>query len=109
MNDYRNIDLHELALSDSDGDATLFIGRKSGWHSLAEERKAGSLGEIEVATRRLDSLVAAGVVPSRIDVVKIDVEGAEMAVLQGAEKTLASNRTITLLIDIHPHGWSRSG
>jgi FkbM family methyltransferase len=102
LNDYKNITLHEMALSDADGVATLFISPTSGWHSLAEERQAASCGEIDVQTRALDSVLMERAAIDSIDVIKIDVEGAEMSVLRGAEQTLAANRDITLLIDIHP-------
>jgi len=35
--------------------------------------------------------------------IKIDVEGAEMGVLSGAEKTLNTNHDLVVLLDIHPH------
>ncbi|MBU3925649.1 FkbM family methyltransferase, partial [Patescibacteria group bacterium] len=34
--------------------------------------------------------------------IKIDVEGSEMMVLQGAEEILKANKNIVLLVDIHP-------
>lgn len=102
LNDYGNIRLHEMALSDADGSATLFISNTSGWHSLAEERKAAARGEIEVQTRKLDTVMAENGLAGPVDVMKIDVEGAEMSVLRGAEAVLSSNHDMTLLIDIHP-------
>ena len=33
---------------------------------------------------------------------KIDVEGAEMSVLRGAEQLLTADHDLTLLVDIHP-------
>jgi hypothetical protein len=48
-----------------------------------------------VSTIALDEIVrASGLLP---DVLKIDVEGAELHVLEGASKTLASARPIVLL------------
>lgn len=37
-----------------------------------------------------------------IDVAKIDVEGAEMGVLEGMEKMLDGNKAMTLFVEIHP-------
>jgi FkbM family methyltransferase len=38
---------------------------------------------------------------SRVNWIKIDVEGAELDVLKGATRTLAANQNITILIEIH--------
>ena len=102
MNNYTNIQLFDLALGSSNGEATLYIGEKSGWHSLVPNQAGRGMGEIEVTTRTLDSLLDEINNPD-IDLIKIDVEGAEMEVLNGARETLSSNKDLTLLIDLHPH------
>ena len=35
--------------------------------------------------------------------IKIDVEGAEMEVLQGASAVIENNPSLTILLDLHPH------
>jgi FkbM family methyltransferase len=52
------------------------------------DRRAGT---IQVEARRLDSVVAAAGI-DRLDLIKIDVEGFEWPVLQGAEQTIANFR-----------------
>jgi FkbM family methyltransferase len=54
-----------------------------------------------VQTRRLDSLVS-----ERVDLVKIDVEGAEAAVLEGMTRILARDRP-KLVIEMHEHMFER--
>ena len=74
---FSSVSVHECALSDREGRAQLFVNpRASGWSSLAE---SGGMIEITVPLRRLDEIV------SDPDVVKIDVEGAELGVLRGCE------------------------
>jgi FkbM family methyltransferase len=100
-NGYSCITLHELALSDSEATADLHLGSTSGTHTLVPgvPRRAG--GVVGVRTRRLDDVLAeAGC--TEVDVVKIDVEGAEEAVLRGAESTLLGGPRLALLIDLHP-------
>ncbi len=94
-----NLRLFPLALADRSGRAEL---------TVAEDEHAGqntlggfayeSVAAVEkhmVDLRRLDDLVAEQP-PARIDVVKLDVEGAELLVLQGAVSTLQRYRPILL-------------
>lgn len=50
-----------------------------------------SQSEVPVPTRRIDDLVAKGQI-ERIDFLKMDVEGAEMAALRGAELSIRKFR-----------------
>lgn len=75
---------HNLALSSIDGEA--FARIPDGLHSgLAEISNSG--GAARIVTRRLDSLEL-----PEPDFIKMDVEGHEFDVLNGAEETLKSSR-----------------
>lgn len=100
-NGYDNISLHQFAISDLNGYAKLFLGSKSGWHTLVQGQADRDRGEIEVETRRLDDIIHADS-PERPCMIKIDVEGAELSVLRGATHILSSRTDMVLLIDIHP-------
>lgn len=92
--------LHPEALSDTTGEAVLMVPHsKAGYSnqgaSLSEQKLNGQeFGAVPVKTLRLDD---AGL--SDIGFIKIDVEGFEMQVLQGAATTLARDRP-TLLVEI---------
>ena len=100
LNKYENITLFELALSDKNGQAELYLGEKSGWHSLLPGAVNRDRGVLNVATRTLDSIMAENG-QKKVEMIKIDVEGAELQVLKGASETLSNNEDIILLIDIH--------
>jgi FkbM family methyltransferase len=102
-NGYRNVRLHEVALSDSDGEAVLHLGARSGWHSLRPSERA--TGEtVSVTTRSLDSVLGE-LGDVALDMLKVDVEGAELEVLRGATEALGGRQPLFVMVDIHPeHG-----
>jgi FkbM family methyltransferase len=102
-NEYQNIELFELALSDVNGTAQLHLGEKSGFHTLLAGKPQREKGTIEVQTRRLDDLLAELRFDGPIDAIKIDVEGADMHVLRGARETISKNPGIVVFLDVHPH------
>lgn len=53
---------------------------------------AGERAEVQVPVHTLDDLHAAGEIPDVVDVLKIDVEGADTWVLEGAERMLRARR-----------------
>jgi FkbM family methyltransferase len=79
---------------------SLTIGREDTPYITPEEKL-----RIEVPCTTLDIFVSeSGVIP---DLVKIDVEGAELLVLEGARRTLKAHHP-TLIIGVHPY-WLPSG
>jgi FkbM family methyltransferase len=106
LNGYRNVRTFALALSDSEGSAKLRLAPTSGGHTLAPEQKIGD-NTVAVETATLDSLLArCGI--DKVDVIKIDVQGWELQVLRGADRTLRSNGAAVLLLDLPPQPDKRS-
>jgi FkbM family methyltransferase len=88
----RPVEYRQYALSDTAGHATLYkTAVISGLASLAKRdlRHVGKEMVIEetVETRTLDDVVAAEGI-ARIDLLKLDVEGFELAVLRGGLRTI---------------------
>jgi FkbM family methyltransferase len=97
LNGRRNVHVEELAVCASSGTARFARGTGSGTGHLAED------GDLEVRTVSLaDFCAARGIQPT---VLKIDVEGAEAAVLHGARDVIAEFKPIVFLSthgdDIH--------
>jgi FkbM family methyltransferase len=94
------------ALSSSEGEAELHVpllggSQKTALSSLEATTQAGDAGYMEtrtVRTRTLDEVL--GNVDLPVSFVKIDVEGHELDVLRGAERTLRAERP-HLLIEIN--------
>ena len=101
LNGYRSIELFPIALGDREGEITLHLSSVSGHHSVVAPRSDGTGKAVRVPVRTLDTVLAEHGAP-RVDVLKIDVEGADMAVLQGATRTLSANRDLVIFFDVHP-------
>ena len=95
---YPNVDVMQVAVGSDAKRGRLYLGERSGWHSLVESGDRPSV-EIEVTT--LDALVEHFAL-ERVDVVKIDVEGSEVEVLRGARRTLTHESDPVILMDVHP-------
>jgi len=92
-NNYKCIKLYQCALSDREGNATFYLGKKSGWGSLFFSRYAATPEKktITVKTRKFDNILKEEGI-NTVDIIKIDVEGAELLVLRGAERILKRQR-----------------
>lgn len=100
INGYSNIELNEMALGDRDESAVLYLGEERGWNSLLGENEFARKGQIGVTKRRLDDVLAESGF-GRVDMIKIDVEGAELEVLKGAKGTLEANEGLVILLEYH--------
>jgi FkbM family methyltransferase len=100
INHLTNVEIHACALGAREGSAKLGLYKSSnrGRHSMAD---LGMKSIIEVPVRKLDDLTRkSGDGSSPWSLVKIDVEGYEAFVIDGAKETLS--RTETLVIEYSP-------
>jgi FkbM family methyltransferase len=101
LNRYENVELCNVALSDDDSEALLYLGTKSGFHTLLRGQPQRSQGSLKVTTRTMDALLKERKTSS-VQMIKIDVEGSELQVLRGSVETIKNNPDIVLLLDMHP-------
>ena len=87
------ITVFDVAVSDKTGEAAFDLGASTSMGHLAET------GEIKVKQVRLDDMVASGEIKAP-DYMKVDVEGAEYDVLNGARALLAQYKPV-IFLDTH--------
>ena len=82
------------------------VGEKTGMAHISTGQSQATISESEGVPVKLTSLDVE-FPHEHIDVLKIDVEGAEEKVLQGAEGLLASKsrRPQSIFIEVHPYNW----
>jgi FkbM family methyltransferase len=90
------VEVREVALGDTPGSAPfVHVLDRPGWSGLkgrpTPDGEAARTETIEVTVQRLDDALPAGYAPALI---KIDVEGAELGVLEGARATLTAHHPL---------------
>jgi FkbM family methyltransferase len=105
-NNFGNVRLFQKCISDVDGEQILYLSvtHHKGMHSIS--RNLGGR-RINVKSARLDT-VADSLNIGEIDLLKIDVEGAEPEVLDGATRLLSEHRVRNIIMEWeHPEVWAR--
>lgn len=102
-----NVEIYDCALHNKQESLLLLRDPcNSGNHSLANRPLLpGATAAKAVEGRTLDEAVG----ERSVDFVKIDVQGWELHVLQGANKIMARGAPLSLLIELWPQGLERNG
>lgn len=105
LNGYNNVIAQQKAVSNKAGKVKLFLDRlESGAHSLYKVREE-ALEAVVVNAISLDGFFKDKEYP--INVIKVDVEGAEMMVLLGMTKIVENNDNLKFFTEFcHPGLWS---
>ena len=99
LNDIGNVHAFRIALADVDGQGELVVAdaEHSGQNTLGAfaYEVAQELRKEPVPLRRVDQVVSEHNI-TRLDVLKMDVEGAELRLIEGAHETLSQFRPVIL-------------
>ena len=101
MNRCSNAEIEACALGQESGEADLFVveGFRDWGNSLQPPDVPEPTSRVRVPLRRLDDLLAARGI-ERVDFIKLDAEGGELAVLQGARRLLQTAPRPAILAEV---------
>ena len=110
INNYKNITIIQKAVSNKNTKSTLYVGQQSsGANRLYEPNKTFTqdFKTTEVDCLKLDSFLP--IVNSKINFIKIDVEGSEYNALLGMKKIIEKNSNLKIFTEFDPLAISDSG
>lgn len=95
------VEIHQAAVSNETGHHKLFLGATSGHHSLfpLDERTSTDAEPVEVSVVRLDDIIPA---TQKVDLLKIDAEGAELQVIESAAGLIERNAELAIIVEFGP-------
>jgi FkbM family methyltransferase len=103
---HRNVTVIPTAISDREGTATLSLSDvNNGDHQLLNDP---SRDHISVPVTTVDALMRRHNI-ARIDLIKIDIQGAEVAAFRGMQRTLAQNPNAVIVAEYWGHGLKAAG
>jgi len=101
LNDLSNVEIVEAAVAHTPGSLRLFLGEDSEGSSLYDLGLEPNLAVADVRALTLDDYVVAERI-GKVDLLKIDAEGAEVNVLRGAQCLLSVPDAPAVIIEANP-------
>jgi FkbM family methyltransferase len=108
LNELQNVFVSPNAVSNTDGSTTFYISRGWSGSSLANENSGERSTPIPVKMITLDNFFEKKTPPNKLDILKMDVEGAEGLILNGAKNLLRLNN-IKIFMEFSPRMLSNLG
>jgi len=100
LNRLHKVKVIEWAVSDGDGEASLFTDGAGGLSPSL--RKIGERGCVNVKTGSIENALSRGEILTP-DIIKLDIEGAEILALRGMQQLLASSKgPRAVFLEVHP-------
>jgi FkbM family methyltransferase len=105
INGLSDVETHNAAASDSKGVSSFNITEASDSGGFYEHPLTKVMKQIDMQTISVDSVIG----DRHVDFIKIDVEGHEIAVLNGMKKTIKQNDRLVLLVEFNPKVLIKAG
>ena len=101
LNRCKNVAIEDLALGNEEGKSSLYVvdGHETGCNSLRPPALPGATSAVAVRVSSLDEWLGTHKVKT-VDFIKLDVEGGELSVLQGAERLLEGRPRPVILAEV---------
>ena len=103
-NELKNVTIHNLGLSDTDGEIDFFIGQNKGTLVGSRIKNRGGENNLKVQSKKLSNFIG----KKNFDLIKIDVEGSEFQILNDLVDTNKINQIKFYIIEYH-HNIEASG
>ncbi|NEJ22537.1 FkbM family methyltransferase [Rhizobium leguminosarum] len=104
VNGLSNVSLRHAAVGAGSGTIKLYVSNELNVDHRTFDSGDGR-ASIDVPLVKLDDYFSPG---QRVDFIKIDVQGYELSVLQGAERVLRENHDIRIFMEFWPYGLSKA-
>ena len=96
-NEFKNIQCHNLALTNNDNQTLTFFESSNDWESSLIESNFNDKTKTTISSAKLDSFEDRIEKKNQHIVIKLDVEGYEMQVIDGAKKIIEQHYPIIIL------------
>ena len=104
-NNLKNVLLNKTAISNEKSTKNLFLfSENTGSYSLVDNRKTNI--SIPVQTDTLDNILKQQSI-NRVDVIKMDIEGAEYMAFEGMLQIISNSTNLTMMIEFFPNAIKR--
>jgi len=101
-----NVRLSQVAVGEYSGRSKLYLSDKLNVDHRTYATQGDSRGILEIDIIALDDYFKPG---QRVDLIKMDIQGYELHALRGANRLLADNPNIKLLLELWPYGLKQAG
>lgn len=107
LNKLNNVIIYDCGLGERPGQVNLYKDKyNKGHHSIVRSDSAEGVISIKIDT--LDNILSE-YGSLKVDIIKMDIEGAEYFALQGMKKTLENNRNIKIFTEFYPKIIEKAG